>query len=149
MRLQAREHIAAPPHDVFRFVATEHFTNHPSWDHSIVEMEQTSTGPMRSGSTARVVREEGGRRMEGTVTVTDHVPDSHFAAVVEFGPFRLAQEAMCSPGATSGTDLVLVIDSRARGPVRLMIPFMRKRFARTMRASLRSIKQQIEGRSAG
>ncbi len=144
MRLHARQHIDAPPSDVFRFVATEHFTNHPTWDPSILDMTQTSVGPMGSGSTARVVRFQGGRRIEGTVTVTDYRPQTHFAASVDHGSFRLEQSALCSPGATGGTDLVLVIDSRASGVLRLVLPLMRARFARTMRASLRTIKERVE-----
>ncbi len=145
MRLQAEEDIDAAPSDVFRFVATEHFGNHPKWDPAVVEMTQTSPGPMRRGLTARLVRNDGGRRTEGVVTVTEYRPDSHFAAVVEFGPFRLDQQTRCAPGATGGTHLTLVIDTRATGPLRLLLPLMRPRFAKTMRASLRTIKRHVEG----
>ncbi len=146
MRLQAEEDIDAAPSDVFRFVATEHFDNHPRWDPSVVEMTQTSPGPMHRGATARVVRSDGGRRTMGIVTVTEYQPDSHFAAVVEMGPFRLEQQALCSPGAAGGTHLLLVIDTRAKRPLNLLLPLMRPRFEKTMRASLRSIKRHVEGR---
>ncbi len=116
------------------------------WDASVVEMTQTSPGAVHQGATARVVRSDGGRRTEGIVTVTEYQPDSSFAAVVEMGPFRLEQQALCSPGAAGGTHLVLVIDTRAEGPLRLLLPLMRLRFARTMRDSLRSIKRHVEGR---
>ncbi len=149
MRLRTREHIDAPPSEVFRFVATEHFANHPRWDPSILEMTQTSVGPMRSGSTARVVREQGGKRIEGTVTVTEYQPQSHFAVTVDHGPFRLEQEVLCSPGTMGGTDLVLAIDSRASGPIALLLPLLWARFARTMRRSLRSIKEHVVERAAG
>jgi hypothetical protein len=149
VRLHAREHIDAPPSDVFRFVATEHFANHPRWDPSILEMTQTSVGPMRSGSTARVVRQQGGKRIEGIVTVTEYQPQTRFAATVHHGTFRLEQEVLCSPGTTGGTDLVLVIDSRASGALRLVLPLMKARFHRTMRASLRSIKEHVEERLRG
>lgn len=147
MRLQAEVDIDAAPSDVYRFVATDHFANHPSWDPSVVAMTQTSPGPMRTGTTARVVRSDGGRRTEGVLTVTDYRPDHRFAVVVEFGPFRLDQRLSCSPGATGGTHLVLGIDSRAKGRLRLLLPLLRPRFARTMQASLRSIKRQVEERA--
>ncbi|MGY1985664.1 SRPBCC family protein [Blastococcus sp. SYSU DS0669] len=149
MRLSAGEHIDAAPSDVFRFVATEHFANHPRWDPSIIDMTQTSVGPMGPGSTARVVRIQGGRRIEGTVTVTVYRPQTHFAATVDHGSFQLRQEVHCSPRTTGGTDLVLVIDSRASGALRLVLPLMRARFTRTMRASLRSIRERIEERPPG
>ncbi len=84
--------------------------------------------------------------MEGAVTVTEYRPDRDFAAVAEFGPFRLRQQVLCSPGATGGTRLTLVIDTQARGPLRLVLPLMRPRLARTMHASLRSIRRHVEGR---
>ena len=146
MRLQAGQDIDAPPSEVFRFVAAEHFQNHPKWDPAVLEMTQTSPGPMCEGTTARLVRSDAGRRTEGVVTVTRFEPDRAFAAVVQFGPFRLEQQAICSPTATGGTRLTLVIDTRARGPLRLLLPVMRPRFAHTMRASLESIKQHVEGR---
>ena len=146
MRLQVEEDIDAAPSEVFRFVATEHFDNHPKWDPSVVEMTQTSPGPMRRGATARVVRSDGRRRTEGTVTVTEYQPDSHFAAVVEIGPFRLEQQAVCSPGAAGGTHLLLVIDTRAQKPLNLLLPLLRPQFKKTMHASLRSIKRHVEGR---
>jgi hypothetical protein len=148
VRLQAGEDIDAAPSDVFRFVATEHFDNHPRWDPAIVEMTQTSPGPMHRGVTARVVRDDGGRRTEGLLTVMDYQPDSHFAAVVELGPFRLEQQVVCSPGEAGGTHLMLVIDTRARRPLHLLLPLMRPRFEKTMRASLRSIKRLVERRQS-
>ncbi|SFT87531.1 Polyketide cyclase / dehydrase and lipid transport [Geodermatophilus amargosae] len=146
MRLQAEIHIDAAPSDVFRFVATEHFDNHPRWDPSVVEMTPTSPGPVHQGATARLVRSDGGRRSEGFVTVTEYRPDSHFAAVVEMAPFRLEQQVGCSPGAAGGTHLLLIIDTRAKMPLNLLLPLMRPRFEKTMRASLRSIKRHVEER---
>ncbi len=80
------------------------------------------------------------------MTVTEYQPDSHFAAVVEVAPFRLEQQVRCSPGATGGTRLILIIDTRAKTPLNLLLPLMRPRFEKTMRASLRSIKRHVEGR---
>ena len=146
MRLEVGEDIDAAPSDVFRFVATEHFANHPKWDPSVEEMTPTTPGPMHRGATARLVRRDGGRRTEGVVTVTEYQPDGHFAAVVRFGPFRLEQQVLCSPGRPGGTRLTLVIDTYAAGPLRLLLPLLRPRFARTMRSSLRSIKRHVEAR---
>jgi hypothetical protein len=144
MRLKAEEDIHATPSEVFRFVATDHFQNHPKWDPSILEMTQTTPGPLHPGTTARIVRSNRGKRVEGTLTVTEYMPDRDFAAAMEFGPFRLDQQAHCSPAPTGGTRLTLVIDTRATGLLRLLLPLMRPRFARTMRDSLRTIKRHVE-----
>ena len=144
MRLQGEEHIHATPSEVFRFVATDHFQNHPKWDPAVLEMTQTEPGPLHPGTTARVVRDNRGKRVEGTLTVTDYTPDRDFAAVMEFGAFRLDQRAHCSPASNGGARLTLVIDTRAKGLLRLLLPLMRPRFARTMRGSLRTIKRHVE-----
>lgn len=144
MRVRAEQDIDAAVSDVFRFVATDHFANHPTWDPAVVEMTQTSPGPMGRGTTARLIRSDAGRLTEGVVTVTEYEPDRNFATVVEFGPFRLDQRVRCSATPNGGTHLTLTIDTRAKGPVRLVLPLMRPRFAKTMRAGLRSIKQDLE-----
>ena len=149
MRLQYSQEIAAPPAEVFRFVGTEHFQNHPKWDPAVLEMEQISPGPMCLGAKARLVRSVGGRRTEGIVTVTRFEPDHAFAAVVEFGPFRLDQQAICSPATNGRTRLTLVIDTRAKGLAGLLLPVMRPRFAATMRTSLESIRQHLEAHGPG
>jgi hypothetical protein len=136
--------IDAAPSDVFRFVATDHFRNHPRWDPSVVEISQTEPGALHPGTTARVVRSNGGRRVEGSLTVTEYAPDRDFAAVTRFGPFQLVQQARFTPAPNGGTHLTLVIDTHARGPLRPLLPILRPRFARTMRASLRSIKGHVE-----
>ncbi len=144
MRIQAEERIDAPAAEVFRFVAVEHFANHPKWDPSITEMTPTSPGPIGTGATARFVRVDGKRRSEGVLTVTEYEPDRLFAAVSRFGPFALHQHALCEPLAGGGTRILLTIDTRAAGPMRLLLPLFRGRFQKTMAASLRTIKQHVE-----
>jgi hypothetical protein len=118
--------------------------------------EPSHVGPHRPGDDPDVARphapgndgpagpERCRQATEGVVTITRFEPDRAFAAVVEFGPFRLDQQAICSPAATGGTHLTLVIDTHATGPLRLLLPMMRLRFAKTMRTSLGSIKQHVE-----
>jgi hypothetical protein len=144
MRIQAEERIDAPTAEVFRFVAVEHFVNHPKWDPSISEMTPTSPGPMRVGATARFVRVDGKKRLEGVLTVTEYEPDRLFAAVSRFGPFVLYQQVFCEPLPGGGTSILLTIDTRAAGAIRLLLPLLRRRFRETMAASLRTIKQYVE-----
>jgi hypothetical protein len=144
MRIQAEERIDAPTAEVFRFVAVEHFANHPKWDPSITEMTPTSPGAMGTGATARFVRVDGKKRIEGVLTVTEYEPDRLFAAVSRFGPFVLHQHAFCEPLPGGGTSILLTIHTRAAGPMRLLLPLLRRRFRKTMAASLRTIKHYVE-----
>ena len=76
MRLSASQVIERPPTQVFRFVATEHFQNHPKWDPAVTSITQTSPGPMGVGTTARLVRTDRGRQLQGSVEVTEYQPVS-------------------------------------------------------------------------
>ena len=148
MRLTVSQLIEKPPVDVFRFVGTHHFQNHAKWDPAITEMTPMSAQPMAKGSTARLVRTDRGKRVEGTMMVTEYEPDRVFAAVSRFGPFVLHQRAVCDPAPGDGTRLQLTIDTRARGPLRVLLPLLRSRFRQTMAASLQTIKKQVESSSA-
>jgi hypothetical protein len=46
--------------------------------------------------------------------------------------------------APASTRLELVIDTHARGAIRLLLPLMRGTFSKTMARSLRIIKEQVE-----
>ena len=137
--------IARPPHTVFDFVAAHHFQNHPKWDPDVLEMTQTSPGGVRTGTTARVVRRQGGNRVEGTATVTEYEPDRSAAWDVRFGRFILNQRAELIPEqGGAATRLRLVIETRASGSMRLLVPLLRGRFRRTMEHSLAVIANLLE-----
>jgi hypothetical protein len=144
VRLSASQVIQHPPTEVFRFVATEHFQNHPKWDPAVTAITQTSPGPMGVGTTARLVRTDRGRRGEGTMEVTEYQPVRSFTEVSRFGPFTLHARARLAPVASASTRLELVIDTRARGAIRFLLPLMRGTFRKTMARSLRIIKEEVE-----
>jgi Polyketide cyclase / dehydrase and lipid transport len=144
MRLAASQVIERPPAEVFRFVATEHFQNHPKWDPAVTSITKTSPGPMGVGTTARLVRTERGRQVEGSMEVTEYQPVRSFTEVSRFGPFTLHARATLVPVAPASTRLELVIDTRAHGAIRLLLPLMRGTFRKTMARSLRTIKQHVE-----
>ena len=137
--------IEQPPHTVFDFVAAHHFENHPKWDADVLEMRQTSSGAVRTGTIAQVVRRQGRRRVEGTATVTEYVPDRSAAWDVEFGSFLLKQRAeLIAERGGAATRLRLTIETRASGPTRLLVPLLRGRFRRTMNQSLATIADLLE-----
>ena len=144
MRLAASQIMERPPAEVFRFVATDHFQNHPKWDPAVTSITKTSPGPMGVGTTAQLVRTDRGRRVEGTMEVTEYQPVRSFTEVSRFGPFTLHARATLAPVAPSSTRLELVIDTHARGVIRLLLPLMRGTFRKTMARSLRSIKEHVE-----
>jgi hypothetical protein len=144
VRLAAFQVIERPPAEVFQFVATEHFQNHPKWDPAVTSITQTSPGPIGVGTTARLVRSDRGRRVEGTMEVTEYEPVSRFTEVSRFGPFTLHARATLATVTPASTRLELVIDTHARGPIQLLLPLMKGTFRKTMARSLRIIKEQVE-----
>jgi hypothetical protein len=76
--------------------------------------------------------------------VTEYEPVSSFTEVSRFGPFMLHARATLAPVAPGSTRLELVIDTHARGAIRLLLLLMRGTFRKTMARSLRSIKEQVE-----
>src|SRR4029453_10277695 len=125
VRLTASQIIERPPAEVFQFVATDHFQNHPKWDPAVTSITKTSPGPMGVGTTARLVRTDRGRRVEGTMEITEYQPVSSFTEVSRFGPFTLHARVALAPVALASTRLELVIDTRARGVMGLLLPLMK------------------------
>lgn len=129
-----------PVEQVFDFVATRHFENHPRWDPDVLEMRQTSAGAVGPGTTALVVRRRGRGRVEGTATVTEYEPCRRAAWDVRFGAFALRQAVDLRAEADgSATHLRLSIETHASGPLRLLLPLLRGRFRTTMNRSLATI----------
>jgi hypothetical protein len=146
MRVVTVERIVQrPPEVVFDFVARHHFENHPRWDPDLLEMSQTSSGPVGVGTTARVIRRQGRRRVEGTATVMEYEPDRRAAWDVRFGPFRLDQRAEFVPErGGAATRRRLSIDTSARGPIRMIVPLLRGRFRKAMTQSLQTVAALLE-----
>jgi hypothetical protein len=148
VRLAASQVIERPPAEVFRFVATDHFQNHPKWDPAITSITKTSPGPMGLGTTARLVRTDRGRQLQGSLEVTEYQPVSSSTVVSRFGPFTLQPRTTFAPLAPASTRLQLVIDTHARGVMKLLLPLMKGSFRTTMVKSLRIIKEQVEATAA-
>jgi hypothetical protein len=143
--VSVEETVQRPLEAVFDFVATHHFENHPRWDSDVVEMRQTSPGPVQVGTTARVVRRQGDRLVEGTATVREYQPPQRAAWEVRFGSFRLDQQAeFIAERGGAATRLRLSIDTRAKGPLAVILPLFRGRFRKRMALSLRTIATMLE-----
>jgi hypothetical protein len=130
--------------EVFRFVATEHFQNHPKWDPAVTSITQTSPGPMGVGTTARLVRTDrgpAGRRQHGGHRVPAG-PQLHRG--VPIWPVHAARSG--DVGARRAVEHQTGAGDRYPRPgvIRLLLPLMKGTFRKTMARSLRSIKQQVE-----
>ena len=80
-RVEAGITIAAPPEEVFAFVAD--LGNLPRWQSGIVSTQRTSPDPVGVGSTARVVRDLAGQSLTVDLTITDFEPGRRLALASE------------------------------------------------------------------
>ena len=74
IRARASVLINRPTEAVYRFVSEDFFKNYRRWSPEVVQLEQTSAGPVRTGTTGRQVRRDSGFRSESVFRVTECVP---------------------------------------------------------------------------
>jgi hypothetical protein len=143
VRLAASKVIDRPPAEVFGSWPPNTSTTTP---HGIQRLphHQDLPGADGVGTTARLVRTDRGRQLHGSMEVTKYEPVSSSTEVSRFGPFSLHAGATLAPVAPASTRLELVIDTHARGAIRLLLPLMKETFGKTMARSLRIIKQHVE-----
>ncbi|HET7520294.1 MAG TPA: SRPBCC family protein [Candidatus Limnocylindria bacterium] len=80
-QVEASRSVPATPERVFSFVAD--LDNLPRWQTGIVSAERTYPDPIGIGSTARVVRELMGQRIQVELRVTDYQPPHRLALASE------------------------------------------------------------------
>ena len=130
--LELSEVIERPPHEVFRFVATDHVRNHPRWDPNM-HLEQLTAGPIGVGTRIRRRYRRGDTSVEGEMEIVAFEPDELFAMVIRDGPIELRSRLVFEPAADGSTRLVGMIDGEVEG----MDP-------EPIRRSLRRMKALIE-----
>ena len=74
IRTRATILINRPIETVYRFVSEDFFENYRKWSPEVIQLEQTSVGPVRTGTTGRQVRRDRGFRSEAAFRVTECVP---------------------------------------------------------------------------
>ncbi len=145
MRIRETATIDRPAADTFRFVAVDHFTNHPRWDPSIESIEPLTPGPIALGSRAKVRRRRGSP--DEVLEVTEFVPPGRFATRDNIGPFLLTVTCDVASLTPDRSSITLTADTDVRGPMRFVAPLLRPVFRRQMRRSLRRIREMVEAES--
>jgi hypothetical protein len=92
VRAQRQTVIQRPAKHVFQFIAMDFFQNYPRWSPEVVELQATSTGPVRLGTTGRQVRIDQGRRTESTFRVCRFEPECHIAFQGAPTPFHISYQ---------------------------------------------------------
>ncbi len=109
-RVQRTAQIAAPPAEVYAFLAEP--ANLPRWQAGIVAAERTSPPPTAVGSTARVVLELMGQQMTAEITVREAEPERRLALAASVGGMGVVATLDIAAHA-GGTEITLASEVRA------------------------------------
>lgn len=130
-----------PMKDVFAFVSD--LRNGPKWQSQLVEVQQTSSGPIGVGTTYKTTGELMGRRLEGNAEVTDYQPDSMFGFKMDAGPVQVRAIINLKPAGT-GTRLSLKGEGNPGGVFKLAEGALAKQIKSQMEANLARLKSVLE-----
>ena len=127
---------------VFDFVAD--LDNLPTWQPGITSAQQTSTGPVGAGATARVVRELMGQQVTVDIQVTDFVPGRRLGLSSDAAGMGISGTMSLEPDGT-GTRVTVSTEIRARSPFLAPLEGMAAGIAREdMAAGLQRLKAALE-----
>ena len=140
-RVEASVVINRPLEEVFGFVRNP--VDHPQWETSQFDVEQTSEGPMGVGTTFR-----GGIRLLGlpidwTAECTGYDTDGELEFSVNAGPLQL-QEILTLEHIEAGTSFTIVYEGDLRGLVRLAGPIVVRVFQRQVESDLANLRDILE-----
>jgi hypothetical protein len=129
--------------DVFDFVATNAYTNHPRWEPEVVAIRRITDGPIRVGSRAVMVRREMGRTSETEYEVTElaHNRRIAFRHCTPHMDFAIAFSVL-----PRGEETCLAVDVQAQphGALRVLAPVMWRRMPRISRRIVNRLRVLLE-----
>jgi uncharacterized membrane protein len=143
-RVEASVVINRPLEEVFAFASNTE--NHTQWNSGVLEVEQTSEGPVGVGTTFRGVDHFLGQRVEWTSEVTEYQPDRRVDHTIAAGAIRL-EESCTFECVEGGTELTVLYEGEARGFLRLAEPIVVRMFQRQIEGNLANLKDVLEAQA--
>lgn len=119
---ELRGRIDRPPEAVFDFVGTRYPQNHPRWEPAVLEVRQTTAGPMGPATRTVMVRRDGGKVHEVPHEVVEFAPGRAIALRTLGGPLGLRIAFTMVPAGAAGTDLTVRVAVEPRGLLKLLRP---------------------------
>jgi uncharacterized protein YndB with AHSA1/START domain len=136
--------INAPIEKVFEFM------NSPEkellWRPELIEMEQTSNGPMGVGTSFREVTEFMGRKMETTAEITEYVPNKISSIQSTSGPIPFKLKGEFEP-VMGGTRVTMEIEGKIGGFFRVAEFLVLKMAKKQMEKQFENLKTLLESQS--
>jgi uncharacterized protein YndB with AHSA1/START domain len=140
-RFRCSTTIKRPVEDVFTVLSNP--ANDPTWSSAVVEAEQTSTGPIGVGTTARFVSKLLGRRIETKWEITEFEPNQRFVALTNSRPFPV-QVSMTFEPIEGGTRVGVTYEAEPGGFFKLAVPLFVGMGKRQLQSALDNLKGLME-----
>ncbi len=123
-RVERSARIPAPPAELFAYLAD--LGNVAEWQTGVVAAERLDDGPMRAGSSARVVREMMGQRLEVVLSVKEFAPPDRLLIGSEASGVKVdaTLDLAAAPDDPSATDLRFAMEIRGSGFTAFMEPMI-------------------------
>jgi len=140
-RAEASIVINRPVEDVWEYV--EDPANAPEWHSGVLESEKISQGPTGVGTTYRAVIMFLGRRLEGTLEVTEYELHKRVRTKMTMGPLSFEETRIFEP-VEGGTRFTIIGEGELRGFFRFADPIVWRMAQRDMEGSLAQLKGMLE-----
>ena len=136
--------INCPVEKVFNYVADA--KSWPMWHLSMLQAEQTSSGPMGIGMTFGGVNKVMGRRMPWTSKVTEYVANKKWCETISSGSTLIQEQIMFEP-TEKGTKFTEIYDMKVGGFLKLFSPMVSSTMQKEMKTNLSSLKSIMEAKA--
>ena len=123
------------------------FMNNPEkemlWRPELIEMEQTSEGPVDVGTTYREVMKFMGRKLEITAEITEYLPNKVSSIKSTSGPIAFELRGIFEP-VEGGTRVSMEIDGKISGFFNVAESLVMKMAKKQMQEQLQTVKTLLE-----
>ncbi len=143
-RVERSARIGAPPEALFAFLAD--LDNLAEWQSGVVSAERTSEGELGVGSTAMIVRELMGQRMEAPLRITAYDPPRRLGIASEISGVKASGDLELAPLPDGATDLRFAMEIRGSLLTAFMEPMIANAAGSEVEASLRRIAERLDPR---
>jgi hypothetical protein len=135
--------VRRPVHDVFDFVVTRNYENHPRWEPEVLEIRPLEDSSLHIGSRAVMVRKDFGKVRETAHECVALEPDRLATFRHLDSPMAFEITFTFSPVA-EGTRVRIDVRAGFRGGARLLTPLLWLRMPRTSRRLSQGMRDVVE-----
>ena len=143
-RAEASLVINCPAGKVFAYLTD--ITKGTEWQSELLEVQQTSDGPVGIGTTIREVRRFLGRNLETAFTVTEYEPDCKLGFKSTSGPIPMRGYYSLEETG-DGAKVTMAVEAELTGVFKMTEPLMVHSAKRQMDADIARLKEILEAGS--